>query len=270
VSDWSVVSESDVLGVLRQNGAVCLELRRPAALNALNRQLAEELRDSLSRLAADDEVRCVMLTGAGRAFSAGADIAEPPLGDRAQSTRRVLREQINPTILAIREMTKPVIAAVNGPAVGVGCSLAVACDFVVAAESAYFLLAFANIGLVGDGGATLTVPARVGFGRAGIMALLAERLPASAAVAWGLADQVVADGELPATAASLALRLAAGPTRSYAATKQALNASMLARLGEQLELETELQADLALSPDHAEGVAAFAAKREPQFRGFAP
>jgi enoyl-CoA hydratase/carnithine racemase len=182
----------------------------------------------------------------------------------------VLREQINPAVLTLREMPKPVIAAVNGPAAGVGCSFAVACDIVVAAESAYFLLAFANIGLAGDGGATITVPARVGLGRAGILALLAERLPAAEALRWGLADRVVPDAELDATTTELALRLASGPTRSYAATKQALNASMLRGLAEQLELETELQSQLAVSPDHEEGIAAFAEKRPAVFRGFAP
>ena len=181
---------------------------------------------------------------------------------------RVLREQINPAILAIREMPKPVIAAVNGPAVGVGCSFAVACDLVVAAESAYFLLAFANIGLLGDGGATLTVPARVGLGRAGVLALLAERLSAADALAWGLADRVVPDAELEETVTGLAMRLAGGPTRAYAATKRALNASCLAGLADQLELEAELQGELAVSGDHEEGVAAFREKRQPVFRGF--
>jgi enoyl-CoA hydratase/carnithine racemase len=181
---------------------------------------------------------------------------------------RVLREQINPAILAIREMPKPVIAAVNGPAVGVGCSFAVACDLVVAAESAYFLLAFANIGLLGDGGATLTVPGRVGLGRAGVLALLAERLSAADALAWGLADRVVPDAELEETVTGLAMRLAGGPTRAYAATKRALNASCLAGLADQLELEAELQGELAVSGDHEEGVAAFREKRQPVFRGF--
>jgi 2-(1,2-epoxy-1,2-dihydrophenyl)acetyl-CoA isomerase len=212
-----------------------------------------------------------VLTGSGRAFCAGADIKgrEPGAdGDRGERTRAVLRDQINPAILAIREMPKPVIAAVNGPAVGVGCSFAVACDLVVAGESAYFLLAFANIGLAGDGGATITIPARVGFGRAGVLALLAERLPAADALAWGLADRVVPDADLHEVVTALALRLADGATRSYAATKRALNASALRGLAEQLELEIELQAELAVSDDHREGVAAFRDKRRPSFRGF--
>lgn len=269
MNGWKVRGESEVLRVLEQERAVRVELRRPDALNAFDDRLAIELLEALRSLAADDAVRCVVLTGTGRAFSAGADIKGPAEGDRAEATRRVLREQINPAILAIREMPKPVIAAVNGPAAGVGCSFAVACDLVVAAESAYFLLAFANIGLVGDGGATMTIPARVGLGRASVLALLAERLPAAEALHWGLADRVVPDGELDEATTTLALRLAAGATRSYAAAKRALNASMLAGLAEQLELETALQAVLAASADHAEGIAAFAERRAPDFRGFA-
>ena len=271
MSGWKVVTESEVLRVLRQAGAVRLELCRPESLNALDGRMAVELRDALWRLGGDESVRCVVLTGSGRAFSAGADIKGGRRGsdeDRGERTRRVLREHINPAILAIREMPKPVIAAVNGPAVGVGCSFAVACDLVVAAESAYFLLAFANIGLVGDGGATITIPARVGLGRAALLALLAERLPAAEALRWGLADRVVPDAELDATVSGLAMKLASGPTLAYAATKRALNASCLGGLADQLELEAELQGELAVSGDHEEGIAAFREKRAPAFRGF--
>jgi 2-(1,2-epoxy-1,2-dihydrophenyl)acetyl-CoA isomerase len=273
MTGWSVVDESDVLRVLRQGSAVRLELCRPESLNALNDTLAIELRDALLRLGSDHSVRCLVITGSGRGFSAGADIKggrRESDGDRGERTRRVLREHINPAILAIREMPKPVIAAVNGPAVGVGCSFAVACDLVVAAESAYFLLAFANIGLVGDGGATITIPARVGMGGAALLGLLAERLAAADALSWGLADRVVPDAELEATVTGLAMKLASGPTRAYAATKRALNTSCLAGLADQLELEAELQGELAGSGDHQEGVAAFRDKRQPTFRGFEP
>jgi 2-(1,2-epoxy-1,2-dihydrophenyl)acetyl-CoA isomerase len=268
MSGWAVFEQSDVLRLSRQGTAVRVELHRPGSLNAFDDCLAAELLRALQALGADDGVRCVVLTGAGRAFSAGADIKGRPDGDLGESTHRMLREQINPAILAIREMPKPVIAVVNGAAAGVGCSFAVACDLVIAAESAYFLLAFANVGLVCDGGATLTVPARVGLGRASVLSLLAERLPSAEALAWGLADRVVGDAELDRAADELALRLAAGPTRAYAAAKRALNASMLAGLAEQLELEATLQMDLVRSPDHAEGVAAFAEKRRPAFHGF--
>jgi 2-(1,2-epoxy-1,2-dihydrophenyl)acetyl-CoA isomerase len=270
MAGWTAFESSDVLELAHWDGAVRVELRRPGSLNAFDHRLAVEFRDALRSLAADSAVRCLVLTGAGRAFSAGADIKVAPDGDAGESTRRVLRDQINPAVLALREMPKPVIAAVNGPAVGVGCSFAVACDVIVAAESAYFLLAFANIGLVGDGGATITVPARVGLGRASVLSMLADRLPADEALQWGLVDRVVPDADLESVTSDLARRFAAGPTRSYAATKRALNASMLCRLSEQLELETELQARLASSADHAEGVAAFAGRRAPAFRGFEP
>ena len=165
-------------------------------------------------------------------------------------------------------MPKPVLAAVNGPAVGIGCSLALACDLVLARESAYLLLAFVNIGLVPDGGSSVFVPARAGAGRAAEMAMLGERIPAAQAQRWGLVDRRGARrrtfaGEVDA----LAERLATGPTRSYAASKAQLNARAYARLDEQLELEASLQEEMAGSADFAEGVAAFLEKRTPRFAG---
>jgi 2-(1,2-epoxy-1,2-dihydrophenyl)acetyl-CoA isomerase len=265
---WEISNESEVLRVSRQGGAVCVELARPGSLNALSRELDEELLATFRALGTDDSVRAVMITGAGRAFSAGADISGPPPDDRRAATRSILEDVVNPMILALRAMPKPVVAAVNGPCAGVGCSLAVASDIVLAAESAYFLLAFSNIGLCPDGGATLTVAARVGAGRAGVMAMLAERLPAAAAVDWGLADRLVADGDLIREATELTLRLADGPTRSYAAIKSAINQGSLGGLADQLALETSLQEDLAASDDYAEGVSAFGEKRKPRFVGF--
>ena len=245
-----------------------VELNRPNSLNALSRELDEELLETFKEIGADDRVRAVMITGAGRAFSAGADISGPRADDRREATRSILDDVVNPMILALREMPKPVVAAVNGPCAGVGVSLAISSDVVLAAESSYFLLAFSNIGLCPDGGATLTVAARVGAGRAGVLALLAERLPAAQAVDWGLADRLVADADLEAEATELTLRLADGPTRSYAAIKRAINHGSLGGLADQLALETKLQEDLAVSADHAEGVRAFAEKRKPEFVGF--
>lgn len=268
MGEWETIKGSEVLRLSRQGGAVRVELARPRSLNALNRELDEELLASFRALGADDSVRAVMITGAGRAFSAGADIAGPRPEDPRAATRSILEDAVNPMILALRAMPQPVVAAVNGPCAGVGCSLAVAADIVLAAESAYFLLAFANIGLCPDGGATLTIAARVGAGRAGVLALLAERLPAADAVEWGLADRLVADRDLEREATDLTLRLAAGPTRTYAAIKQAINRGSLAGLAAQLELETGLQEDLAASEDHAEGVKAFSEKRKPRFVGF--
>jgi 2-(1,2-epoxy-1,2-dihydrophenyl)acetyl-CoA isomerase len=168
---------------------------------------------------------------------------------------------------AIREMPKPVIAAVNGPAVGIGCSLALCCDLIVAAESAYFLLAFVNIGLVPDGGSSLFLPTRIGMARASELSMLGERLPAPKALEWGLINRVVADEQLEQEVGALAARMAAGPTRSYAGSKRQLNNWLYARIDEQLELEAKIQQEMAGSDDFVEGAMAFVQKRPPHFTG---
>jgi 2-(1,2-epoxy-1,2-dihydrophenyl)acetyl-CoA isomerase len=179
----------------------------------------------------------------------------------------VLHELYHPIITGVRRMPKPVLAAVNGPAVGIGCSLALACDIVLAAESAYFMLAFVNIGLVPDGGASVFVTARVGAGRAAEMALLGERVPAATGSAWGLVDRLVSDDSFAAEVDALAERLATGPTRAYAGAKAELNARAYASIDEQLALEASLQQQAAASPDFREGVLAFLEKRPARFSG---
>lgn len=252
-------------------GVAEIRLDRPEALNAWNHDLGEELNAAVARVADDDAVRAVVLRGAGRAFSSGADLRDmggrQAAADGRPDLRTTLVERYHPIILGIREMPKPVVAAVHGPAVGIGCSLALACDLVVCSESAYFLLAFVNIGLVPDGGSSAFVPARAGLARASEMAMLGERVGARDAVAWGLANRVVADDALDGEVAALAARLAAGPTRSYAATKRALNAWQLRGLDEQLELEADLQQEMAGTQDFVEGVSAFVAKRDAAFTG---
>jgi 2-(1,2-epoxy-1,2-dihydrophenyl)acetyl-CoA isomerase len=256
---------------LQRRGAVAtIELDRPDAMNAWNRELGEELRTVLEQTAADADVRAVMITGAGRAFSAGADLKDTGFSltpEGHPDVQAALTERYHPIITGIREMPKPVIAAVNGPAAGIGCSLALACDLVIAAESAYFLLAFVNIGLVADGGSSLLIPARVGFARAAEMAMLGERVPAPKALEWGLINRVVPGDALLAEAGALADRLAAGPTRSYAGTKRQLNAWLYSRMHEQLELEASIQQEMAASGDFTEGVTAFIEKRPPRFAG---
>jgi 2-(1,2-epoxy-1,2-dihydrophenyl)acetyl-CoA isomerase len=256
---------------LQRRGAVAtIELNRPDAMNAWNREFGDELRTVVERTAADADVRAVVITGAGRGFSAGADLKDPgfnltPKGH--PDVRQALTERYHPIITGIREMPKPVVAAVNGPAAGIGCSLALACDLVIAAESAFFMLAFVNIGLVPDGGSSFLIPAKVGFARAAEMALLGERVPAPKALEWGLINKVVPDDELRDEADALADKLAQGPTRSYAGSKRQLNAWLYSRMHEQLELEASIQQEMAASGDFAEGVAAFIEKRPARFAG---
>ena len=252
-----------------QHGVAAVTLNRPEALNAWNEPLGRDLQAALSRAADDDSVRAVLLSGAGRGFCSGADLRGgftlTPEGKPDLLSR--LRENYNPTILAVRELEKPVIAAVAGGAVGVGASLALACDLIVAARSAYFLLAFANIGLSVDGGASVLLAGRVGFSRAAEMALLADRVGAEQALAWGLVNQVVEDADLTATARTLAQRLGAGPPGAYAAIKALLNRSCFAGLEDALEREAVLQQARGESADFAEGVSAFLEKRAAHFTG---
>ena len=252
------------------NGAeLRIVLDRPERMNAWNRQLGADLLAAVRLAASDRTVRAVTITGAGRAFSSGADLRDgldPGQGGRPD-LGAVLRERYHPIITGVRRMPKPVVAAMNGPAVGIGCSLALACDLVLATESAFFQLAFVNIGLVPDGGSSVFVPARVGAGRAAEMALLGERVPAALGRSWGLVDRLVSDDSFEADLDALAERLATGPTRAYAGAKEQLNARLYAGLDEQLELEASLQQGLAGSPDFGEGVTAFLEKRAARFSG---
>jgi 2-(1,2-epoxy-1,2-dihydrophenyl)acetyl-CoA isomerase len=244
-------------------------LNRPEALNAWNEQFGRDLLDAVTTVSGDEAIRAVLISGAGRGFSSGADLKEqrgaadggmPDLSAR-------LREVYHPIITGLREMPKPVVAAVNGPAVGIGCSLALAADLIVAAESAYFLLAFVNIGLVPDGGSTAFLPARIGYARAAEMAMLGERVPAAQALDWGLVNRVVQDDRLEDEAALLLDTLANGPTLSYAGSKRLLNRRMYAGLAGQLEAEAEAQRNQGHSQDFIEGVMAFVEKRPAKFIG---
>jgi 2-(1,2-epoxy-1,2-dihydrophenyl)acetyl-CoA isomerase len=253
----------------RREGVGRLTLNRPDTLNAWTTEFGRELKAVVEGEAADPAVRAVLVTGAGRGFSSGADLKAgfEPGDDGMPDVRRELHEVYHPIIAGVRRLEKPVVAAVNGPAVGIGASLAFACDLLLAAESAFFGLAFVNIGLMPDGGSTLFVPAAVGKARAFQMALLGERVPAARALEWGLVNAVHPDDRLMDEANALAERLAAGPTRSYASSKRALNRMLYPDLEGQLELEAELQHMLARTRDFAEGVAAFVEKRDPAFQG---
>ncbi len=264
-------SQLETVNVTVADGAATIELNRPQTLNAWNAQLGRDLHAAVGRAREDDGVRSVLITGAGRGFSSGADLRDVSGGQTTAEGRpdvySTLTEIYHPIMVAIREMPKPVIAAVNGPAVGIGCSLALCCDLILAAESAYFLLAFVNIGLVPDGGSSLFVPTRVGMARAMELSMLGERLAAQEALQWGLINRVVADEQLMSQAHELAARLAGGPTRSYAGTKRQLNNWLYSRMGEQLELEAEIQQEMAGSEDFVEGALAFVQKRPPRFSG---
>jgi 2-(1,2-epoxy-1,2-dihydrophenyl)acetyl-CoA isomerase len=253
-------------------GTATIELNRPEALNAWNRQLGIDLLAAVGRVAGDASARAVVIRGAGRGFSSGADLRDiSTTEDRAPDGRpdvgRVLTERYHPIITGIRRMPKPVVAAVHGPAVGIGLSLALACDLVVAARSAYFLLGFVNIGLVPDGGASAFVASRVGLARAAEMAMLGEPVAAERARDWGLINAVHADADFDAAVAALAARLAAGPTASYAGSKRELERWFYADLAAQLELEAGIQQEMAATGDFLEGVAAFVEKRPARFAG---
>ena len=252
-------------------GVAQIELDRPQALNAWNQQLGSDLLAALRRVGETPRARAVVITGAGRAFSSGADLKDFSGGELTPEGRpdvyKTLTERYHPIMRAIRELPLPVLAAVNGPAVGIGCSLALCCDLIVAAQSAYFLLAFVNIGLVPDGGSSLFVPSRIGMARASEMALLGERVPAEQALQWGLINRVVADDRLQEEVATLAERLARGPTRAYAGAKRQLNHWLYPRIDEQLELEAQIQREMAGSEDFLEGAMAFLEKRPPRFDG---
>jgi len=269
VSDDELYRKYETVNLYRRGPGAKVELNRPERLNAWSNQFSVDLQAAIQEVTDNPEFRAVTVTGAGRAFSSGADlkeVAERPDGETVDVYQR-LTERYHPLITGIRRMPKPVIAAVNGPAAGIGMSLALACDLIVAAQSAFFQLAFVNIGLVPDGGSSLFVPSRVGFTRAAELAMLGERLDAQTALNWGLINRIWPDDEFAAQADALLDRMASGATRSYAGTKRQLNRWVYEQMDAQLEFEAGIQREMAASGDFAEGIAAFAAKRPPRFSG---
>jgi len=243
-----------------------ITLDQPDTLNALSIAMKVALREAVERAAADDAVRAVVLTGAGRGFCVGQDLREHAAaleqGDTALST---VREHYNPIVRALAELPKPVVAAVNGTAAGAGASLAFACDFRIAADNASFLMAFARVGLGPDTGASWTLQRLVGYGRALAMLMLAEPVSATQALEMGLVNAVVPGADLPGAAHELAARLAAGPTLAYAGIKQALQSAATSDLATALETEADVQARCGQTEDHRNAVAAFLAKQAPTF-----
>lgn len=250
--------------VEHEQGVVTLTLNRPEALNALNTDLRTQLLSALKSIARDEEVRAVVITGAGRGFCSGADLRG---GSGERAFRRVLAEEYNPLVEAMRALAKPVVASVNGVAAGAGMSLALAADLVIAVDEARFVPAFHRIGLVPDSGLTRILVRALGRHRAFEILVGERQLTAEAAHDAGLVAAVVSAERLPAATRELAGRLAGGPTLGIGLTKRLVNAVEDATLSEGLHAEAALQEVAGRSEDHAEGVAAFTEKRDPEFRG---
>jgi len=246
------------------NAVATITLQRPESLNALNVAMRRELLAALKDIRRDDAVRAVVLTGEGRGFCSGADLRG---GSAEREFRRVVTTEYNPLIQAIRELPKPVIAAVNGVAAGAGVSLALACDLIWAAEEARFIQAFVKIGLVPDSGSTRTLVRALGRHRAAHLIFTGEPLSAPEARAAGLVNAVVPQAELGEAVAAVAAGLAAGPTRAIGYAKRLINHAEDASLDASLVMEAGLQELAGRTEDHAEGVAAFGEKREPRFVG---
>ena len=251
------------LEIRTEAGVLRLTMNRPERLNALSTAMSDRVAAELEGAATRDDVRVVLVAGAGGAFCSGADLSG---ADAHQNFDVTSLDRANRIIRAVTGLDKPVVAAVDGVAAGVGCSTALACDLVVASPRASFLLAFARIGLMPDGGATATVAASVGRARAMRMALLGEALGAQEAYDAGLVSHLAAD-DFEGTVDALVARLAAGPPLSYAATKKAVNAATLGHLHDALERERTGQTILLRTSDVAEGMRAFGEKRRPEFRG---
>ena len=246
------------------DGVATLTLNRPESLNALNSQMRRELLAALKAIGRDDAVRAVILTGEGRGFCSGADLRG---GDDERNFRTVLEREYNPLIRALRELPKPVIAAVNGVAAGAGVSLALACDLVYAAEEASFIQAFVRIGLVPDSGSTRALVRTLGRYRTAQLIFTGEPLSAAEAHAAGMVNVMLPGAEIMEAARDAAARLAQAPTTAIAYAKRQINAAEDATLEQSLTLEAQLQDLAGRTEDHAEGVAAFAEKREPRFVG---
>ena len=266
------VSSQPVLLDRHEAGVLTLTLNRPERLNALNADLIEALSAGIKRAGTDPECRAVLITGAGRGFCAGADLANRAFspGDARPDLGQALEKGLNPIIRGIRNLPKPVVCAVNGPAAGAGANIALACDIVLAAKSAQFLQAFARIGLIPDAGGTFVLPRLIGDARARALMMLAEPIGAEQAEAAGMIYRAVVDEDLMGEARTIAERLAAGATQALGLMKRALAASPANSFDAQLDLERDLQREAGASDDYVEGVRAFLDKRPANFRGKPP
>jgi len=257
---------STPLSASLQAGTLTLTLNRPERANAFNAELIAELQKALREAAKNPEVRVIVLTGAGRVFSAGQDIEEMRAGGESLSYLEHLRKTYNPLVLQIRQIEKPVIAAVNGPCAGASLGIALACDLRIASETANFVVGFNGIALMPDSGVSLLLPALIGLGRASEFTFSNAPISASQALEWGLVNRVVTAEAISTETAKVAAKLAQGPLGAYGLTKRAFNRAILPNLEEVLEYEGQLQEVASRNPEHKEGVAAFLEKRTPIFK----
>ena len=248
------------------DGVLTITFDRPDKFNSFNRELALGVQSALKEAAKDAQIRCVLITGNGKAFCAGQDLSEA-MDAKGPDLSTIVSEHYNPIILAIRKLAKPVIAAVNGVAAGAGANIALACDIVVAHEKASFIQAFSKIGLIPDSGGTFTLPRLIGFQRASALMMTGDKVPAHQALQMGMIYQVFSEEDYPSKVHGLALKMAQMPTKGLALTKAALNKSYVNDLQEQLDLEETLQVRAGKTYDFNEGVQAFLEKRAPEFKG---
>lgn len=264
------MTEENILLVEKKDGVCVITLNRPDKLNAFNDELSFKLIDALKGAAKDAEVRAIVLTGAGRGFCSGQDLANRNFSDNTAARPSLgdsIRRRYNPIFLNIRTMEKPIVCAVNGVAAGAGASLAFACDFRIVSESANFVQSFTKVGLVPDTGATFVLPRLIGLTKAFELMLTADKLDAKTALELGLVNKVVAADQVMPEAMALATKLAKGPTKAFGLTKRAVNRSIFPDLDELLEYEANLQEIAGRSDDFQEGVKAFMEKREPAYTG---
>jgi 2-(1,2-epoxy-1,2-dihydrophenyl)acetyl-CoA isomerase len=261
--------DSDLVLTQMSGGVLIITLNRPDVLNSFNGPMADALLRTLRHAADDDSVRAVLLTGAGRAFCAGQDLAAvlPADGKHLPDLGDVVHRQYNPIVRALRLLEKPIVCAVNGVAAGAGANIAFACDITLAAEDATFIQSFAKIGLIPDSGGTYLLPRLIGMQRAAALTMLGDKLDAGRAKEWGLIYDVVPGAMLAQVSLEMATRLAAMPTRGLGLTKRGFNAGLSDDLETHLALEEELQREAGRSEDYAEGVRAFMEKRKPTFKG---